>query len=344
MSVHTISELCAIFQKRNASKETEHGFTTGFSGLDNYFDDSSKGLLLLGSRPAMGKTSFVLQVICNHIVREEEFVSAVITRNSSPDAVCVRLISMLSGVTIERIQEGCFDIEESELIEQTIEFLGNKKIYVIDSPLTENEIMETMDKIKRNTGRLDFVVIDGLGDIQPDYLNYNISSAEEEFENPYGCSNDMISINSNYYVEICQSLRQIALDMDCHMVVTVTLSRLVESRTNHFPELMDMRNYGRIYEAADRVLLLYREEYYRTDKDVRKGLMNVVIAKNNTGRTGVIELKLNQKTTGISETDHNVGKPSDFWMCPDDIDEDEDDVLLDLGLPFDTQSGYEDGC
>ena len=83
-----------------------------------------------------------------YVISNNEFVCAVFTRNSSPDAISDRLISIMSEVPIEHIQTKCFDSGELEVIERTDEFLRDKAISVINSPVTEKEIEKKMRKIK----------------------------------------------------------------------------------------------------------------------------------------------------------------------------------------------------
>ena len=85
--------------------------------------------------------------------------------------------------------------------------------------------------------------------------------------------------------------------MDCPVIVLSQLSRAVEQRADHIPQLSDLRESGSIEQDADIVMFLYRDDYYTKEKSEKPGVCDVIIAKHRSGPTGTVELTWLEKYT-----------------------------------------------
>ena len=99
-------------------------------------------------------------------------------------------------------------------------------------------------------------------------------------------------VNNNFNTRlhtVIRELKQLAIELDCPILVLSQLSRSVEKRQDHYPRISDLKEYNELEEIADEIWLLYRDEYYNPDSEF-KGIAELTIGKNKHGRTGCIEL------------------------------------------------------
>ena len=315
MTIYSAKDLYDNYQTHSEYRSNRDRFKTGFENLDECFENSGSGLVLLGSRPAMGRMAFNLSLIVNRITTQNDFTAVIFSSKCEPDMIFCRLASILSNVSIFNLNDDDLNEEETERVETAMEFLSERNIYLVDSQLTVQEIRNVMKSILAKAGTLDLVVIDGLADILPEFMDGNTCADGQEFNIPIGSTHRMLSLKSDYYVDICGELSEMAKKTGCQVIATVTLSRLVEMRDDHHPQLADLRNYdGRICEAADIILLLYRDEYYHWDDDICEGRLEINIAKNVTGQKGRVTLYFDKDTSGVTEMPSRFGgdKESDF--------------------------------
>jgi len=98
-----------------------------------------------------------------------------------------------------------------------------------------------------------------------------------------------------------RSLKLLAREMDCPIIVLSQLSREAEKRTNHVPMLSDLRESGAIEQDADMVILLYRDDYYNKDNSSKPGTCTVNLAKHRSGPVGEFDLAWIARYTKFSD-------------------------------------------
>ena len=246
------------------------GVETGFIDLDKLTAGLQPSeLILVGARPSMGKTAFLLN-IAQHAAVKRGVPTAVFSLEMSKEQLGNRLLSAEAGVDAQRLRTGALTDEDWDQISMSIGNLSNAPLFIDDTPgitVTEMRAKCRRLKIEKNLG---LVVIDYL-----QLMNVSASSRPESRQ---------LEIS-----EISRSLKGLAKELHVPMLVAAQLSRAVEARKDHRPMLSDLRESGAIEQDADVVAFLYRDEYYNPDT-MRKGHAEVIVAKQRNGPTKTVEL------------------------------------------------------
>ena len=257
------------------------GFTSGFYDLDKVMTGLNKSdLIIVGARPAMGKTSFALNIARNSAVLAGKKV-LFFSLEMPKDQVAQRILSMEARVEGSKMRTGDIHDEEWKRIAQATSVLSKTKIYIDDS--SETTVPEIKAKIRRLKD-VDLVIID--------YLQLMNGTKRTD--------NRVQEVS-----EITRSLKLMAKDLGIPVITLAQLSRSTEGRgKSHRPQLADLRESGSIEQDADIVLMLYRDEYYDNDKDKDEQpeeprspsewtKVEVIVAKNRHGSIGTVDLTWN---------------------------------------------------
>lgn len=257
--MYTIDEL--IDNLTNSQKK-DNVSLTGIKGIDCHLGSDS-GLILIASRPAMGRMSIALTMIVNRLKEDPEYAAVIYSTEHSLHSVTARLLSIYSGINIEDISKNRVPEKNTERFEEAKSFFRGKNLKIADDiPVNKSDLLNDILKTKiKNDGRLDLIVID--------------------------------SLDADLPVE---SLELYAKANTCYIIAFETLSESTERRDDHRPRLTDLPNYESIMKVFDTALLLYREEYY--SELARDYVMTINVAKNS-GIIGSTEVYLYRGTTGI---------------------------------------------
>ncbi len=245
------------------------GIKTGWKDLDNKTAGLQRSdLFILAARPAMGKTTFVLNLAQNVAVQEKQAV-LFFSLEMSKDQLVDRMLSAQSGVDAWNIRTGNLSDDDFEKLGSSMGELSEAPIYIDDTPGIT--VMEMRTKARREAQK------HPLGLIIIDYLQLmSGSSSGSQFNRVQEVS------------EISRGLKLIAREMNVPVIALSQLSRSVESRSPQIPQLSDLRESGSIEQDADIVAFLYREDYYNPETD-RQHIADLIIAKHRNGPTGRIE-------------------------------------------------------
>jgi len=268
---------------------------SGFTGLDEILGGFQRSdLIIAAGRPSMGKTSLTLNIARNAAVESGACV-AVFSLEMSRDSLVRRLLSSESGVNLSRVRFGSHGEADEERIINASGVLSEAPIYIDDSPnLRVVEIRSKARQLYYERG-LDLIIIDYLQLIQGEGRREN--RVQE------------ISYITRY-------LKGIARELDVPVIAASQLSRLVESRPTHKPQLSDLRESGSIEQDADIVLFIYRDEIrYATQQDWEAEHpgqkypppAEIIIAKHRNGPTGQINLKFIPRMAKFINIPGNVG-------------------------------------
>ncbi|MCR5522317.1 MAG: replicative DNA helicase [Clostridia bacterium] len=267
-------------------RELYKGYSTGFRELDTILTGLNKSdLIIVGARPAMGKTSFALNIARNVSVVGKKKV-LMFSLEMTKEQLAMRVLGTESRVSSNKMRSGLISTEEWKQIGIATSVLNSCELYFDDSSAIT--VPEMKAKIRR-LGGVDLVIIDYLG---------LISST----------SSSMAENRVNQVSEITRSLKGMAKDLNIPVLCLAQLSRGTEARgRSHKPQLADLRESGSIEQDADIVLMLYREDYYKGEKedepdDSEAGngevsTVSVIIAKNRHGSTGTVDFAWDSEHT-----------------------------------------------
>jgi replicative DNA helicase len=244
------------------------GVSTGFDDLDTMTAGLQPGdLIVVAGRPSMGKTTFALNIGENAALGSNTPV-AVFSMEMSREQLAFRMISSLGRVNQGHLRTGMFGDEEWSRINGAISMMKSAPIYIDDTAaLTPTEVRARARRLKREHG---------LGLVIVDYLQL--------MQVPGNKENRATEIS-----EISRSLKALAKELSVPVIALSQLNRSVEQRTDKRPVMSDLRESGAIEQDADIIMMIYREEVY-DQNTTRKGIADIIIAKQRNGPTGEVHL------------------------------------------------------
>ncbi len=265
-----VLEAMERIEKASRTKGNVTGVATGFIDLDYKtagFQPSD--LILIAARPSMGKTAFVLN-IAEYVAFKQNMTVAMFSLEMSREQFVNRLFSMEARVDSQHIRTGNLNDSEWESLIESAGVIGRSNLIIDDTPAIS--IPELRSKCRKYKLEYDLkmVIIDYL-QLMSGSGGRNTESRQQEIS------------------EISRSLKALARELQVPVVALSQLSRAVEQRPEHRPMLSDLRESGAIEQDADVVMFLYRDDYYNPDTE-KKGIMEVILAKQRNGPIGTVEL------------------------------------------------------
>lgn len=255
-------------------ENTRYGIPSGYMDLDKLLGGFQRtDLIILAARTSVGKTSFALNLAVNAAVKHNATV-AIFSLEMSAEQLASRLLSMESGVDSPRIRSANLNEQETRKLDAAMNHLARAPIWVDDTPSIP--IMELRSKARRLAAEhgLDMIVID--------YMQLIASDGSES--------------RVQELAQISRGLKALGRELRVPIIALSQLSRAVEQRTPHIPQLSDLRESGALEQDADVVLFIYRDEKYNPDSD-KKGVADIIVAKHRNGPTGQIQLLFLERTT-----------------------------------------------
>ena len=245
------------------------GLSTGLRDLDTKINGLNKSdLLLVAARPAMGKSTFSLNIGLN-VAKKYNKTVAIFNLEMSREQLVMRLMACESFVELGKLVTGKLNEDEWGKLCMASASLSQTDLRVDDNPSVT--VAEMNAKLRR---------LDNLGLVIIDYLQLMNGSG-------YGKSGE----NRVQVVgEISRSLKIMAKELNVPVICLSQLSRAVESRTDKRPIMSDLRESGAIEQDADIIMFLYRDEYYNPNSE-DKGVAECIVAKNRHGETGTVKLQ-----------------------------------------------------
>jgi replicative DNA helicase len=305
----TISELTLQYIEEQQKKDgILTGLSTGFVELNRMTSGFGEGdLVIIAARPAMGKTSFVLNIAYNAL-KENKGV-AIFSLEMPAEQLMLRMLSSHCSIPLQNIRTGNMDDEEFSVLTEGVDYFSTKKLFVDDNSLQNiHSIRAKLRKLKSLHPELSLVVID--------YLQLMVSDTKERH----------VAV-----AEISRGLKMLARELKIPILALSQLNRGLESRPDKRPMMSDLRESGAIEQDADIIMFVYRDDVYRIreakqklkeaqnegkkaeineadlkEKDIENA--EIIIGKQRNGPTGVIHLQFNKKYTRFEDKELKVNE------------------------------------
>lgn len=255
------------------------GLSTGFHDLDRLTGGlKDSNLTIVAGRPSMGKSSLATNVM-RFLSVVHRVPVLIFSLEMSRDELVERLLCEEARVDAQRMHRGLLSDVEYERVTSALGPLGEAPFYIDDTPALDDLTLRL--RARQAKARYD------IGVIVIDYLQLMSGRHKEG-----GDVNRVQEVSA-----ISRSLKSIARELRIPVVALSQLSRAPESRPDKRPILSDLRESGSIEQDADVVWLMFRDEYYNREKSEKPGVAEVIVAKNRSGPTGVVELMFRKELT-----------------------------------------------
>ena len=244
------------------------GVPSGFADLDRLLTGLHSGeLIIIGARPAMGKTSFAMNIAGYASIVKGKTV-AVFSMEMPREQIVMRVLCSEAKVNMQKVRKGTLEDREWNALAKALGPIANAPLYLDDTAgLTPTVLRSRCRRLMMDRG-LDLVIVDYLG----------LMRGEGRTENR------QLEVS-----EISRRLKAIALELKIPIIACAQLSRANKERVDKRPVLSDLRDSGSIEQDADVVLFLHREEYYNPDTE-DKNIAEVIVAKQRSGPLATVKL------------------------------------------------------
>ncbi|MCH5313285.1 MAG: replicative DNA helicase [Helicobacter sp.] len=287
---------------KNRGNNIVVGLDTGFRELNRLTTGFNKGdLIVIGARPSMGKTTFVLN-LAQHILDTNKGV-VIFSLEMPYLQLGMRMLSAKSSIALQNLRTANLTNDELSRLSQIADKMASQPLYIVDaSSLSIAQLKGELRRLKRQHPEISTAVID--------YLQLMSGGRGEQ--------NKQVEI-----AEISRGLKMLARELEMPIIALSQLNRLLESRDDKRPTLSDLRDSGAIEQDADVILFLYREDIYkkREDKERYAKLKKegkekdfkpehqereiepteIIIAKNRNGEVKTIEIQFNKRFTRFED-------------------------------------------
>lgn len=253
------------------------GVPTGFIDLDEMTRGLQAGdLIIVAARPSMGKTSLVLN-ISQYVATQPDHTVGFFSLEMSKESLFIRLLTSEAQIDSHRLMSGAIGQKDYGRISHALETLSAMRLFIDDT--ANIGVLEMRAKARRLKAE------HGLSLIVVDYIQ--LMSGRGRFEN-----------RTLELASISRALKGLAKELNVPVIVLSQLSRAPESRSDHRPQLSDLRESGALEQDADVVGLIYRDDVYNKDpNNPDAGTAELIIAKQRNGPTGIVRLAFLREQT-----------------------------------------------
>ena len=268
------------------------GVPTGFVDLDAMTRGFQAGdLVIIAARPSMGKTSLVLN-IAQHVALQPDHTVGVFSLEMSKESLFLRLLTSEAQIDSHRLMSGAIGQKDYGAISHALETLSAMRLFIDDT--AGIGVLEMRAKSRRLQAE------HGLSLLVVDYIQ--LMSGRGRFEN-----------RTLELASISRSLKGLAKELNVPIVVLSQLSRAPEARSDHRPQLSDLRESGALEQDADVVILIYREDAYNRDPNhPDAGTAELISPSSATVRPASCGSR-----SCASRRDSPISLPG-AWMCRSD--------------------------
>ena len=289
----SILEVIDTMQKLSgADRDKFAGIPTGFNYLDTVLTGLGRSdLIILAARPGMGKTSFALTLATN-VARRQQVPAVICSLEMTCEQLTDRILSSTANIDSQAFRTGRLNNSDWNDFAQATSLLYNAPIYMDDSSgISVPEIKAKIRTINQDPKK------EKIGLVIIDYLQLMQSAKRTESR-------------VQEISDITRNLKIMAKELNVPVIALSQLSRAAEKttgRSDHRPQLSDLRDSGSIEQDADVVLFLYRAAYYNSqngeDSQANENEAECIVAKNRHGETSVVRLGWDGAHTRFSNLD-----------------------------------------
>ena len=280
-----VKESFRTIDQLSQSKDVVTGLATGFVDIDEMTSGLQKGdLVIVAARPAMGKTSFCLNVAQHVSMRIGETVG-LFSLEMSKEQLALRLLCADARIDAHRLRTGKLNEKDWARLAKSYNDLSQSRLFIDDSAtISPLEMRAKCRRLKAEHG-LALIIVD--------YLQLVTSAGRSE--------NRQQELSA-----ISRSMKGLAKELGCPVIALSQLSRAPEARTDRRPQLSDLRESGAIEQDADIVMFIYREEEYKPT-DENRGIAEIIIGKQRNGPTGSRKLAFIKEFTRFENLEWRGG-------------------------------------
>jgi replicative DNA helicase len=279
-----------MIEKLQQHKGLVTGVPTGFIDLDEMTSGlQPSDLVLVAARPSMGKTSFVLN-IAQHVGTSTDMTVGFFSLEMSKEQLFMRLLTSEARIDAHRFRTGFLTEKDYGRLSHALGTLAEARVFIDDS--ASIGVLEMRAKARRLKAE------HGLHLLIIDYIQ--LMQGRGRFEN-----------RQAEIASISRSLKGLAKELNVPIVALSQLSRASETRSDHRPQLSDLRESGALEQDADVVMFIYRAEQYRdaegqpnTDE---QGIAEIIIGKQRNGPVGTAKLAFIKEHTRFENLAHGSG-------------------------------------
>ncbi len=263
------------------------GLPTGFTDLDRMTSGlKASDLVLIAGRPSMGKTALAENVM-RRVAMEQRIPVVFFSLEMSKEQLVERLLCEHARIDAQRLHRGTLSEVEYDRLAGALGPLGDAPIYIDDSPVLDDLTFRLKARQARSR--------EGAGLILVDYIQ--LMSAKGKRGDDINRVQEVSAIS--------RTLKAVARELSVPVLALSQLSRAPEARTDKRPILSDLRESGSLEQDADVVMFIYRDDYYNREKSEKPGIAEVIVAKNRSGPTGVVELAFRRELTRFENLERN---------------------------------------
>jgi len=266
---HILAESFDRIEELHRDKGKLRGVPTGYRDIDAKTAGFQKSdLIILAARPAMGKSTFALNLA--YVASQAKESVLVFSLEMSKEQLVDRMLADAAGIDAFDIRTGNLSEDDFGKLSDAMGEMAEAPIFIDDTPGLSVLEMRTKARREAHNHPLGLIIID--------YLQLMRGSGR-------GNSDNRVQEVS----EISRGLKLIARELNVPVIALSQLSRSVESRSPQIPQLADLRESGSIEQDADLVMFLYREDYYNPETE-NQHITDLILAKHRNGATGKIQL------------------------------------------------------
>jgi replicative DNA helicase len=279
----------STIEKLQQHKGLVTGVPTGFVDLDEMTSGlQPSDLVLVAARPSMGKTSFVLN-IAQHVGTNTQMTVGFFSLEMSKEQLFMRLLTSEARIDAHRFRSGFLSEKDYGRLSHALGTLAEARVFIDDT--ASIGVLEMRAKARRLQKE------HGLHLLVIDYIQ--LMQGRGRFES-----------RQQELASISRSLKGLAKELNVPIVALSQLSRAPETRSDHRPQLSDLRESGALEQDADVVMFIFRQEQYRTEdgqpEQGAEGVAEIIIGKQRNGPTGAVKLAFIKEHTRFENLAHGA--------------------------------------